>query len=154
MIIRRAEERDIAALLSIERECITPPWSEGLMLAELFNDDTLFLVAQDGAELIGFAVLRKSVDAAELFRIAVTATARRRGIGRRLLSEIIDTAESDGMRRFYLEVRALNAAAIALYKSFDFITVGHRRNYYDAPVEDAIVMKRGLEVIDREGTKC
>ena len=142
MTLRRAVERDLDALLALEHECIAPPWSAGSMLYEILNPDAVFLVAEDAETMIGFAVLRESVDAAEVFRVAVTENARRRGIGAALLRELVETAGSDGMQRLYLEVRASNAAAIALYERFGFRWQGVRSNYYDSPVEDALVLLR------------
>ena len=142
MTLRRANERDLDALLALERECIAPPWSEGSMLYEVLNADAIFLVAEDAEVLLGFAVLRESVDAAEVFRVAVTANARRRGIGAALLRELIRVAENDGMQRLFLEVRVSNEAAIALYEQFGFRRQGVRRGYYESPTEDALVLLR------------
>lgn len=150
MTIRRAEERDLDALLALENECIAPPWSAGSMLYEILNPDAIFLVAQDAETTLGFAVLRKSVDEAEIFRVAVTASARRRGIGAALLRELMQAAERDGIQRLFLEVRVSNAAAIALYATCGFREIARRRGYYESPVEDALVLLREPEGVEGE----
>ena len=153
MQLRAAVAADIDALLALERECITPPWSEGAMLGEILHDDTVFLVAAQqlngetapsDAPLCGFAVLRKIGDEAELFRIATSSAHRREGVAAHLLHKILTDAKTAGVRSVFLEVRASNSAAIALYERFGFVNVGHRKSYYAAPVEDASVMRLAI----------
>lgn len=143
MTIRTATEADLDALLELERECITPPWTEGQLLAELLNGDTYIVAAQEETEILGFAVLRRMGGEAELFRVAVQAAARRRGIASALMENVLSAAENAEIESVFLEVRASNAAAIALYEKHGFAAVGRRRGYYDAPVEDAAVMRWG-----------
>ena len=82
------------------------------------------------------------VDESELANLAVLPAARNRGIGGMLLKSALTAAEDRGSVEMYLEVRASNASAIALYTSHGFSEVGRRRGYYRKPVEDALVLRR------------
>jgi ribosomal-protein-alanine N-acetyltransferase len=92
--------------------------------------------------MLGYAVLMLAVDEAELLDIAIAARHQRQGRGKALLEEMLQLAKSAGMRRMVLEVRASNAAAIALYGGAGFERIGLRRGYYPAAQgrEDAILM--------------
>ena len=98
-----------------------------------------------GGEVRGFALLR-CFDDAELIRIAVSPEHRRRGIGRRLLSELIEETGRRGIHDIFLEVRSGNAAAIGLYRSAGFENAGIRKDYYHEPKEDALILRYTCEM--------
>ena len=101
---------------------------------------TALVVEQDG-NVVGFIVGRQ-VDAEwEIENIAVTGAARRRGLGSRLVGELLDLARSRGGKSVFLEVRESNRAARSLYEKWAFIEVGCRKTYYQNPPEDALVLK-------------
>ena len=143
-MIRGARPEDMPGIMEIERECFSVPWSETGMLTEVTGSDSLVLVSEEGGTVTGFAVLHLFGDEGELFNIAVRGSRRRRGVGDGLLGEILRLARKRGVRRVFLEVRKGNAAARALYKKHGFAVCGERRNYYDAPKEDAILMDAEL----------
>jgi ribosomal-protein-alanine N-acetyltransferase len=126
--------------MAIEGESFALPWSEGSMLREIYGGDALVFAAREGDGVLGFSVLRLIGDEGELLQIAVARRARRRGIASELLRETLAGAAERGVRRVFLEVRASNDGARALYAARGFNEVGRRRRYYDAPVEDAVVM--------------
>ena len=142
--IRHATENDIEVLMTLERQCITPPWTEGAVLSEIYNDDTVFLVLEkkdgDNAQILAFAVLRLIGEDAELFQIATDPAFRRRGLAKHLLQAAINEAKSAGVTRLFLEVRVSNAGAIKLYAQFGFKEIRVRQLYFIEPIEDASVM--------------
>ena len=97
---------------------------------------------EHGGEIHGYAVLRPVLDEAELLSIGVAADQQRKGLGRALLLEMLDLACQKNMLRVFLEVRASNVAALALYRSAGFGEIGIRRGYYQNAngSEDAITM--------------
>jgi len=140
-MIRAATEDDIGRVLEIEREAISPPWTHGSLLNEIYNGDSFFALA--GSEPItGFLILRRIADEGELFQVAVDKTARRRGVASALMEAAFFWARETGLHSIFLEVRKSNEAAIGLYKKFGFLPVGERKNYYADPVEDAVVMRK------------
>jgi len=140
-MIELARENDIAEIMALERAAFSPAWTEGAVLRELDSGDAFFAVAREGGQILGFVVLRYMADEAELFQIAVRADARRRGIGDKLLQAAENDARERAAARIFLEVRKSNDAAIKLYEKRGFFRAGLRKSYYDAPTEDALVMK-------------
>ena len=140
--ISEAAENDIDAILKIEQESILPPWTHGALLNEFYRDDSYFIRAQNEDSISGFAILRLSADEAELLRIAVERSYRRKGIAGLLMDAVLHYAKEKELKAVHLEVRKSNAAAIHLYKKYGFKTVRCRKNYYSHPPEDAAVMIR------------
>lgn len=140
-VARRMVADDVARVSAIEAEAFSNPWK-----ADTFNT----LLGRPGAELwvlddphagvVAYAVLWCILDQAELANIAVMAGHRRRGHGRQLLELVLSVAVRRGVKSIYLEVRASNEGAARLYRNFGFTHMGVRRDYYDHPVEDAILM--------------
>lgn len=140
MVIIPADEARIDEILALDRQCISPPWTEGQMLSELYNEYSRFELALRDERLLGFYVLRITGDEAELLRIAVAPAERRQGIGGALLAAAVERAKKAGAEKIFLEVRASNKPAISIYERLGFLYVGTRRAYYEKPVEDANVM--------------
>ena len=131
----------LPAVAALEKACFpADPWSEGLFRDALDNPNTAILLAEgeDGA-VLGYAVLSTVLDEGNLDNIAVARPARRNGVADALLSALTGFGR-EHLACLMLEVRASNVAAIALYKKHGFMAVGQRKNYYEAPREDAILM--------------
>ena len=141
----RAEEKHLSALARMEKECFTNPWSSAQLLLELKNEYSFVLLAEKDGEFLGFVILRTLLDEGEIFNIAVCRNARQLGIGGALLQAAIQHAETENVENIFLEVRASNGPAIALYKKFGFEPAGLRKKYYDNPTEDARIMVRRSE---------
>lgn len=142
MTITPATKAHIHPLCAIERACFPDPWGIPMLTRKLCDPAALCYVATEGGEVLGYAILQQTPPEAELFRIATDASARGQGIGRLLLDELLTRAEKNAITDVFLEVRASNAAAIALYTRCGFLPVGRRASYYNDPPEDAILMKR------------
>ncbi len=145
MILRDVNEGDLDEVLLIEREVHAHPWTLGNFSDALRSGYLCKVAEQDGA-MLGYAVMMLGVDEAELLDIAIAARHQRHGWGRRLLEEMMALERRANMQRVVLEVRASNAAAIALYRHAGFSDIGLRRDYYPAVNgrEDAILMGRRL----------
>ena len=142
--IRRARTEDVPAILAIERVSFTDPWSRSSFAALLEQPRVYFAVALDRASgaLVGYTVAWFVLDEAELANLAVSPESRGNGIGALLLEGALAASDARGSATMYLEVRASNLAAIALYTSHGFAEVGRRRAYYRKPVEDALILRR------------
>lgn len=99
------------------------------------------LVVEQDANVVGFIIGRQVEDEWEIENIAVTGSARRCGLGSRLIGEMLDHVRSHGGKTVFLEVRESNRAARSLYEKWAFIEVGRRKMYYQNPAEDALVLK-------------
>nr|WP_325186122.1 ribosomal protein S18-alanine N-acetyltransferase [uncultured Oscillibacter sp.] len=133
------------AVAALERICFSDPWSRQLLASELDNDLSAFLVAlDDEGEVAGYAGLQVVLDEGTVTDIAVRPDCRRRGVANQLLKVFLDFARGNRLAFLTLEVRASNYDAIALYGSHGFRSAGRRKNYYEHPREDALLMTLDL----------
>jgi [ribosomal protein S18]-alanine N-acetyltransferase len=142
--LRTMTALDVPSVVAIEQESYSVPWSESTFRGLLRRRDADMIVAEAGARVIGYAIFWTVLDQSELGNVAVTLGWRQRGIGERLVAEVIRRADHRGVREVFLEVRPSNERARRLYERFGFSQVGRRRNYYQEPVEDALVLRRPM----------
>ena len=125
----------------LERICFSTPWSRNMLAEELDNLLSAFLVAlDDNDKVAGYAGVQIILDEGYITNVAVRPECRRQGIAAKLLQVFLDFAKANQLAFLTLEVRASNYDAIALYGSRGFRSVGRRKNYYEHPKEDAIIM--------------
>ena len=136
----------------LERICFSTPWSRNMLAEELDNLLSAFLVALDDfGRVVGYAGLQVVLDEGYITNIAVRPECRKQGVAGKLLQVFLDFAEANKLAFLTLEVRASNYDAIALYGTRGFRSVGRRKNYYEHPREDALIMTR--EFAGRDGTE-
>ena len=143
--LRPMTPADLPGVLALEEELFAPDtWTAAMYRDELSRRDTrVYLVAEDGGELVGYAGLIAYDDEAHVSTIAVAGPRQGEGIGSLLLDALL--AEAD--RRspvVILEVRADNELAQGLYRRRGFTEIGRRRGYYQPSGADAVVMRREL----------
>lgn len=140
LTIRLMEERDLPEVCAIEREAFSMPWSEEGFRNSLSLGYALFLAAEYEGQIAGYCSCYQSLEEAEIMNVAVKRELRGRGIAKALLQELFRIGKSRGAFCYMLEVRAGNETAIGLYESQGFERGGFRRNFYENPREDALVM--------------
>ena len=134
-------------LVELERICFSTPWSRNMLAEELDNACSAFLVAEDAnGKVVGYAGLQVVLDEGYIANVAVFPEYRRQGVAAQLLQVFMNFAEANRLAFLTLEVRASNQAAIALYASRGFEEVGRRKNYYEHPKEDAIIMTKEFAI--------
>jgi [ribosomal protein S18]-alanine N-acetyltransferase len=137
----------VERLLPYERDMFgTESWSAAAYRDELADRRHRYYVAVESAdgELLGWAGVMVVQDAAEILTVGVVPAARRSGLARRLLAELLAEAVRRGASEAFLEVRVDNDAARTLYRSEGFADVGRRRGYYDGGRVDAVTMRKPL----------
>ncbi len=147
MSIRVAHPGDLAAIMTIERTSFpTDAWSEAVMDAELASPHSHYRVVEEAGRVVGYGGVRVVTGAADadIQTIALDAAARGRGRGRELLGVLLTAAREAGARTVFLEVRADNPVAQALYRSEGFVEVGRRPRYYQPDDIDAVIMQLDL----------
>lgn len=142
--IRKMTVNDVDVLYKIESQCFSDPWSKNQFSMIPSLNYAHFYVLEFEGVIVGFAGIYVT-DVTELMNIAVLPRFRRMRFALLLLDECIKKARQFNTERILLEVRRSNEAAISLYKKRQFFNIGIRRNYYKAPVEDAIVMMKDLK---------
>ena len=139
-------------LEKLERICFSRPWSRKMLAEELENQCAAFLVAEDSVSgrVLGYAGLMVVADEGYITNVEVFPEYRRQGIAAQILQVFVQFAEANRLAFLTLEVRPSNAAAIALYQDFGFEEVGRRKNYYDLPKEDALILTKYFETGEAE----
>ena len=130
----------------IEIECFSVPWSREALEEELENPYAHYVVCTDGAgNVLGYIGSRIVLDSADITNVAVRPVYRRRGIARQLVGRMLEQMAEKGVTGVLLEVRESNLPAQNCYAQAGFTVVGRRKNYYELPKEDALLMGRVLE---------
>ena len=142
---RPMEERDLPEVSRIEGEVFSVPWSEQSFRDSLALSYAVFLTAECEGRVAGYCGCYQSLEEAEITNVAVKQEFRGRGIAKALLQELFRVGEARGASVFLLEVRAGNQAAIRLYEGQGFQNMGLRRNFYEKPREDAVIMQKCLK---------
>ena len=144
MSLRRATGDDLAAIMALERASFpTDAWSEAMMRQELASPHGWYVVDDEAGRLVGYAGLRAVAGAkdADIQTIAIADVSRGRGRGRSILRALLEEAARRGVGHVFLEVRADNPVAQALYASEGFAEIGRKPRYYQPDDVDAVVMK-------------
>ena len=131
-----------AQIAALEAACFSDPWPESILQQELENPLSLWLCAMDGDTIAGYVGSQTVLGEADMMNLAVSPAYRRQGVAAALISALMTRAEKLNLAFVTLEVRAGNEPAKALYAKHGFVPVGRRKNYYDLPKEDAILMTR------------
>ena len=137
----------VDALMAYEREMFGPEaWTAGGYRSELADRRNRAYVAVEGedGELLGWGGILVAADQSELLTVGTVPAARRTGLARLMLAELIAEAVRRGAGEMFLEVRVDNESAISLYLSEGFVEVGRRPGYYENGRVDAIVMRKEL----------
>ncbi len=138
--ITKMKNKHIEQIAEIEAQCFTLPWSKDGLVSELNNNRAVFLVAVDGEEVLAYMGMHNVLGEGYVTNVAVSPLYRRKGIARALIESQIAFANENQMLFISLEVRVSNDAAISLYEAKGFKRMGIRKNFYEKPVEDAVIM--------------
>lgn len=139
---------DVPQVARLEAVCFSHPWSERSVTGELTNPLSLWLVAAENDLVIGYVGSQSVLGEADMMNVAVSPQYRNKGIARRLILDLIAALKENGVHCLTLEVRASNEPAIHLYQTLGFEQVGKRPNYYAAPKEDALILKKEWDCED------
>ena len=143
--LRELSAADIPSAAGIENVCFSSPWSEKTLLSELQNPLNKFFGAFFENTLAGYIGFQTVVDETSVFNVAVLPEFRRNGMGKALVEKLIDEAKKSGSKVVFLEVRAGNLPAINLYEKEGFVFFGLRKNYYENPKENALILRLAFD---------
>lgn len=133
-------EAHIAAIAALEEQCFSTPWSAAALTEELNNPCAVFRTAVDAdGRVLGYAGMHHVGDEGYIDNVAVDHAARRQGVAGALMAALERYGRENALYRLTLEVRASNAAAIALYAGAGYVCDGVRPNFYRKPTEDAAI---------------
>jgi ribosomal-protein-alanine N-acetyltransferase len=145
--VRPLRPSDLDAVERIERSSYPTPWSRSMFAGELAKPSSICLGAFQGADMLGYLIVARYVDAWHVMNVAVDEGFRSRGIARGMFERLFESTVGDVERGYTLEVRVSNETAIELYRRLGFVETGVRRGYYTDNREDALIMWRdpGIE---------
>lgn len=144
MQIRPMTKEDCVQVAAIEATSFSVPWSLKAFTETVEKENFRYYVAEEEGEIIGYCGFLFVLDEAEIPNVCVKSSARKRGVGKLMMSVLMEEAKKLGMAVLYLEVRESNTPARALYKSLGFEENGIRKNFYEHPVEHAVLMSKTL----------
>lgn len=146
MQLRDMYWEDLDAVFAIEQQVHAHPWTRGMFNDALASGYICKIYETVGA-IAGYALLMPALDEVHLLDISIASAWQRKGLGEKLLGEMLAMVREARFVRVILEVRPSNAAALALYRKAGFVEIGVRRAYYPAVDgrEDALVMEYKLQ---------
>ena len=142
LIIRRMKLEDCEQVAIIEEESFSMPWSLQAFQDTVEMKNYRYFVAERNGEILGYCGFIFVLDEAEIPNVCVKLSERQQGIGKQMLTVLEKEAKELGINILYLEVRESNQAARKLYSFFGFEEDGIRKDFYELPKENAILMHK------------
>lgn len=144
-MIRKMEERDVEALLEVDRICLHGRWNKEQFLYECNeNPYAQVYVMERSDTILGFIDYWITFESGQLANIAILPAYQGKGYAKELMDLMQQACEDAGCENITLEVRVSNTTAIALYQSYGFIEVNRKKKYYNDNGEDAVYMIKPL----------
>lgn len=139
-----ATQANITDIANLEKMCFSMPWSEKSISDSLNLENTLFIVAYHQDKVVGYIGAYKNYEDVDITNIAVNPECRRKKIATQMLIYLLGILDKKTSENVFLEVRKSNLAAIKLYENNGFEMIGTRKNFYEKPLEDALLYKYSL----------
>lgn len=139
-MIREMSKEDIKQVTDLEEKCFTSPWTKDAILKSLQKAENVYIVAEVDNKIVGYCGMWGVVGEGQINNVAISPTYRKKGIAYQMLLYAIEKAKEKNIKTFTLEVRKSNETAQKLYKKLGFSCAGIRKNFYQTPMEDAIIM--------------
>ena len=144
-IIRPMEVSDTEQVEMIEKQIFSIPWSQKSFEDACQSNDNIYLVCEMNGQIAGYCGLWTVLGEGNITNMAVSGGFRRLGIAETLMKEMEKRGMSKNVVTYFLEVRKSNEAAVNLYKKMGYVQIGVRKNFYEKPMEDALVMSKTID---------
>ena len=140
LVIKSLTEEYVDEVCVLEEQAFSMPWHKESFLEMIQNPQACYLVGILEKEVVASCGLRNIVGDGEITNVVTKESMRGKGIGKQMLLQLMEEGRKMGVEAFTLEVRKSNYAAIKLYEKLGFATEGVRKNFYEEPTEDALIM--------------
>lgn len=140
ILIRPMRTEDVPAISKLEEAAFSMPWSAQDFLDMVDREGSLYVTALAGSEVIGCCGVTNACGDGDINNVVVAEGWRGQGIGKQMLSALMELGKEIGIENYTLEVRVSNTPAICLYESLGFESAGIRPGFYERPREDAMIM--------------
>lgn len=144
MILQTMEEQDSKQIAKLEKEIFKDAWTQTGIEETWKELHSFIIVAKEEGEVVGYCIVYCVLDEAEIAKIAVKETKRHIGVGKRLLEETEKNCLARNITRILLEVRESNTPARKFYVNQQFVEDGIRKNFYENPRENAVLMSKTI----------
>ena len=144
-IIRPMEVSDTEQVEMIEKQIFSIPWSQKSFEDACQSNDNIYLVCEMNGQIAGYCGLWTVLGEGNITNMAVSGGFRRLGIAETLMKEMEKRGMSKNVVTYFLEVRKSSKAAVNRYKKMGYVQIGVRKNFYEKPVEDALVMSKTID---------
>ncbi len=141
-MIVKMDEHHVRQIAELEKICFNDPWSENSIASELNNKLSLWYVAVEEEQVVGYVGSQTVLGETDMMNIAVHPDYRKHGIATELIETLIQGLIERNSHSLMLEVRDSNEAAKTLYQKLGFDEVGVRKNYYRNPRENALILRK------------
>lgn len=138
------EHRHVKEVALLENKSFSMPWSEKAFDDVIDSDNYKYIVALVDGHVVGYAGMQHVLDEAEITNIAVASDMKRLGIATKLLETLEEIGRRNNIKYIHLEVREGNKPARTLYENQGFLVDGMRKNFYQKPTENAVLMTKAL----------
>ncbi|WP_133138673.1 ribosomal protein S18-alanine N-acetyltransferase [Legionella genomosp. 1] len=145
--IRPMRLEDIDDVYTIETQGHKAPWSRGILVDCIlvgYDCRVIESIKENQQQILGYSICRQAFNVCHILNLCVAPSYQQQGVGRQLLTQLLDLPVSPLINTYILEVRPSNAGAIQLYEKMGFLRDGIKEHYYDdqAGVEDAWLYKK------------
>ncbi len=140
VIVRTLKKEDLPQAAALEQRIFSEPWSLSSLEDALLQRENIYVMAEFDGKLAGYCGLWGVAGEGQIYNVAVAEEYRGRGIGRALMCALLKRGRAAGLTAFTLEVRKSNEYAIRLYEKLGFQSAGIRKDFYNLPKEDAVIM--------------
>lgn len=140
IVIKPLEEQYVDQVCRLEETAFSMPWQKSAFLEMIEEKNACYLVALEGKKVVAACGLRNILGEGEITNVVTDENYRNQGIGYFLLSHLMERGKEMGVEAFTLEVRVSNYGAIHLYEKLGFRKEGIRKNFYEKPREDGLIM--------------
>lgn len=142
LIVRNMTESDLNAITVLENMAFSDAWTSKSIYDTFCQNQAFIVVAEFDKKIVGYCIVYYVLDEGEIARIAVDASCRRQGIGRKILEQVEKICAEKAITRLLLDVRESNETARGFYLDYGFKEDGIRKNFYEMPKEDAVLMSK------------
>lgn len=142
MSIRNMLPQDIDQVAAIEKEIFSIPWSYKSLLEACVDPQNIYLVWEEDDKILGYCGMWTVLGEGNITNVAVSAQTRNRGIATALMKELESRGRARDIEIFFLEVRESNEVARHVYEKCGYRSIGVRKNFYEKPSENGIVMSK------------
>lgn len=143
-IFRNMTELDVEQIAAIEKQLFSDAWSSQSVYETFCQNQAFVTVAECDGEIVGYCIIYYVMDEGEIARIAVDEKVRRRGVGRGLLDFVCECCKMKNVHKLLLDVRESNESARRFYEQYGFAVDGVRKNFYEQPKENAVLMSKSI----------